>query len=510
MESLKDSMEMKTIKRKYERDFIQFFLNGKLYKIKNICPDTTLLEWLRETIALTGTKEGCAEGDCGSCTVVIAQTNTNGDIFWKAINSCIAFLPMLDGTSITTIENVTYEDGELHPCQSNMVANFGSQCGFCTPGIIMSTYAGWCQNIKWSAKNVERMLAGNLCRCTGYASIKRSCKNLSLYKRKEIDAKRKEKELEHINTLNLTDSLDMKTKKCRWYAPKSLRELTTHLNDFPMATIISGSTDVGLWVTKKRKHIPHFISLQKIDALKTISESKFHWEIGAGVTLAAFKEEVGKFNPDFDEVLSRFGSEQVRSQGTIGGNIANASPIGDLPPMLLALNASITLQSKGGVRSIQLKDFFIRYGIQNRYPNEVLVSIKIPKLNKYSIFRAYKVSKRFDQDISCVMAAFYIEIKNNIVADIRLGFGGMAEIPKRATCVEKFLRKKSFTQANIVKASAKFLMDFSPISDLRGSKEYRETSAKNLLTKWWLEIENSQYYRLSCDFSENQITRVIK
>ncbi|MCF6305695.1 MAG: xanthine dehydrogenase small subunit [Rhodobacteraceae bacterium] len=447
---------------------IHFLLNGKPITLQDPDPTASVLDWLRETNHLTGTKEGCNEGDCGACSVSLASLE-DGHLTHRSVNSCILFLPHLHGKSLTTVEGIS-NGNNLHPVQSAMVEHHGSQCGFCTPGIVMSLYAAHQQG----RQDHNDVLAGNLCRCTGYAPIQRAAKAAAqqpvpalLFD--EADALAKLQQSTHQGDVTLPTDLD---KFADWYAKN------------PDATLIAGATDIGLQVTKALREFPKVVFLHRLEALQTITQETDGLRIGAGVTVARFRGAMIGKHSDFAEMLRRYGSVQVRNSGTIGGNITNGSPIGDGPPPLIALGASIVLRRADQRRVLLLEDYYIEYGKQDRQAGEFLESIFIP--DQPDTVGVYKISKRFDQDISAVCGAFNITVENDVITDARLAFGGMAATPKRASNVEAALIGQPWSEASIKTAMQQFANDFTPLTDVRASAEYRLKIVQNLLWRYWL------------------------
>jgi len=448
---------------------IRFLLNGKEITLENPDPTGSVLDWLRDTKHLTGTKEGCNEGDCGACSVSLASLE-DGVLTHRAVNSCILFLPHLHGKSLTTVEGLA-KDGNLHPVQSAMVEHHGSQCGFCTPGIIMSLYAAHQQG----RQDHNDILAGNLCRCTGYAPIQRAA---------QAAAQQPRVGLQFDEAAMLTKLQSDNNQINGAYIPTDLDDFASWYAGHPDATLIAGATDIGLQVTKALREFPNVAFLNRLDALKAITQEQDGLRIGAGVTIARLRGAMIGKHSDFAEMLRRYGSVQVRNSGTIGGNIANGSPIGDGPPPLIALGASITLRRADKRRVLLLEDYYIEYGKQNRQPGEFLESIFIP--DQPDIVGVYKVSKRFDQDISAVCGAFNISVENDRITDARLAFGGMAATPKRARTVETALIGQPWNETTIKAAMQKFNDDFTPLSDVRSSAVYRLKLVQNLLWRYWL------------------------
>ena len=451
---------------------IRFLLNGHLTEITDPDPTTTLLDWLRETRALKGTKEGCNEGDCGACTVCVTSLD-EGQLIHRAVNACILFLPQLDGRAIRTAEGIAASDGTLHPVQEAMVLEHGSQCGFCTPGFVMSLYAAH----REGRQDFDDVLAGNLCRCTGYAPIIRAAKMASGQPAPAWEIN----ETAALEDLKSDEDVTLE----RGYIPASLDRFADWYASNPDAVIVGGATDVGLWVTKQLRKVSPVVFLHRLTELQKIEFTDDGMTVGAGVTLSRLRGAVAGHYPDFAELIRRYGSVQVRNSATIGGNIANGSPIGDGPPALIALGASVTLRRGALRRTLPLEHYFIDYGKQDRAPGEFVESIHIP--TQPDTLRCYKISKRFDQDISAVCGVFNIRVEANRVQAARIVFGGMAAIPKRASAAEGSLIGKEWCEETIIAAQACFADDFAPISDMRASAAYRMKVAQNLLMKYYLE-----------------------
>ncbi|NBR53257.1 MAG: xanthine dehydrogenase small subunit [Rhodobacteraceae bacterium] len=439
---------------------ITFLLNGETVRVAAE-PTHTLLDWLREDRGLTGTKEGCNEGDCGACTVVVTD-----DLGVKALNACILFLPQLHGKAVRTVEGFKGPKGEMHPVQQAMIDHHGSQCGFCTPGFISSMIAGHQQG----RTDHDVVLAGNLCRCTGYAPIIRAAE--------AAEAAESPSWVED-------DSADVPAAPLA-FAPETEDELAAWVEANPDATLIAGATDVGLWVTKQMRDLKKVVFLNRCADLREISIGTDSIRIGAGVTMTQMRELLGVYHPSYAEMVRRYASEQVRNAATIGGNIANGSPIGDNSPALIALGATLHLRKGAAKRDLPIEDFFLDYGKQDRQPGEYVSGVSIPK--SAPALRVYKLSKRFDQDISAVLGAFNIAIEGGKVASARIAFGGMAGIPKRATHVEAALVGKPWTEATIEAAIAAFAKDFKPMTDMRGSAAYRLEAAQNMLRRYFADL----------------------
>ena len=473
---------------------VQFLFSDKIFELNNPDPNQTLLNFIRTELKKTGTKEGCAEGGCGACTVVIGELKNN-NIIYKAINSCITFVPYLHGKQLLVVENLSNSNSSPHPVQDAMVKFHGSQCGFCTPGFVMSLFSMYKNHSSYSSELITDAISGNLCRCTGYRPIIDAAKSLNKIKNVDTFSKNKKnfiKILKKINSKNL--SIINNGKK--YFSPSNIRELKKIIQKNPKAHFLSGGTDLSLIVTKERKDIDTIIDLKSISELDFIKTSKNYIEVGAVTPLIKFEKFILKYYPDFNSVLKRYGSIQIRNVGTIGGNIATASPIGDTLPILLSLNANIIIEGKNKKKNIPIKNFFQSYRKTKLKRGEFIYSIKIP-IYKKNIFKAYKISKRFDDDISSVCASFNLQIINKKIKNIKIAFGGMAEIPKRAINCEKNLNNKNLSLTSFERAKNFLEKDFKPIDDMRATKEYRMEIAKNLLIKCFLEIESKKLIRLN-------------
>jgi len=443
---------------------IAFLLNGTPVRVSGDAPTRTLLDFLREAKGLTGTKEACREGDCGACTVMV--TDDNGT---RALNSCILFLPQLHGKAVRSVEGLTGPEGQMHPVQTAMVDHHGSQCGFCTPGFCVSMAVGHMQG----RHDHDTVLAGNLCRCTGYAPIIRAAKAAEpapVPEWMQTDAAILCAQISTHNADGARDLDDFAT----WYAAN------------PDATLIAGATDVGLWVTKQLRDLVKPTFLGGLTALKNIDRQGDMLHIGAGVTIEALRDAMLPLHPSFAEMLRRFASLQVRNAATIGGNIANGSPIGDTPPALIALGARLHLRCGTTRREMALEDFFLDYRKQDRQPGEFVEALTIPA--HAPAHRVYKLSKRFDQDISAVCGGFNVLVTDGMVQSARIAFGGMAGIPKRAKAAETALLGQPWTLATIASAQAAMAQDFTPMSDMRASAAYRLTAAQNMLTRYFHDL----------------------
>ncbi|MDB5454806.1 MAG: xanthine dehydrogenase, small subunit, partial [Caulobacter sp.] len=450
--------------------------------VRGADPTQTVLEHLRGPLRRTGTKEGCAEGDCGSCTIVVGEAREGG-VAWRAVNSCIQFLPMLDGKAVLTVESLGGPDGP-HPVQKAMVEHHGSQCGFCTPGIVMSLYARAIA-AQGTQAPVAEVLAGNLCRCTGYGPIIAAAE--ATPPEAAPDVARQLAALNDGEALSLTyeDALGGVTR--RWLAPRSLEALAAAALAHPDAVFVAGATDVGLWVTKQRRALEMIISVSEVAELRAIVETPAGLRIGAGVRYVDALQALSGLYPELGAMIRRLGSTQVRNSGTIGGNIANGSPIGDMPPALIAAGATLVLRRGGETRALPLEAYCLAYGKQDRRPGEFVEAVIVPTPAAGQSLRVYKLSKRFDQDISAVCAAFALTIEAGVVVAARIAFGGMAATPKRALACEAALVGQPWTPATIETAVAALGADFTPLSDMRASATYRTLAAGNLLRKAFVE-----------------------
>ena len=477
---------------------IRFILAGQVKEISDVDPSRTVLEYLREDCHLTGTKEGCAEGDCGACTVVIGELQGD-EIRYLAVNSCIQFLASLDGKQLLTVEDLHPKDVrttmELHPVQQAMVEQHGSQCGFCTPGFVMSLFAMYHNDPERDVNRseIELGLAGNLCRCTGYAPIMRAAEQALRANRKDNFSGLKKQSIELLESIQTKESLQVVSENGRFFAPQSVAELCDLLQGHPQAVLVAGATDVGLWVTKQHRKLDTVIYLGGIDELKQITDTGNHLLIGATATYTDAIGAVCKHYPAFRPLIERIGATQVRNVGTIGGNIANGSPIGDMPPGLIATGARLALRNKQGQRLIELEDYFISYGKQDLHADEFVEQIILPAPSGNQLFSTYKVSKRLEQDISAVCGAFSMQIEKGKIANARVCFGGMAETPKRATACEQVLNGNAWHQQTITDAMKAMLEDFSPITDMRATAGYRMRVAQNLLQRFFLEHADKTY-----------------
>jgi xanthine dehydrogenase small subunit len=465
-------------------DTIRFVLDGDIVELKDVDPTRTVLQFLREDLCRTGTKEGCAEGDCGACTVVVAERNGDGNnLKLSAINSCIQFLPTLHGKELLTVESLKPDGADLHPVQSAMVDCHGSQCGFCTPGFVMSLFALYETNKNPSRREIDDALAGNLCRCTGYRPIIAAANAM-------YDKTPGSKGLLHPDKLaeiGSGDSLHITQGGKNFFAPASAAELAERLAEHPDATILAGGTDVGLWVTKQHRVLDTVIYTGRAVELSRLETSKTHIEIGAAVTISDAMDVIVANYPDLSEMFLRFASPPIRNAGTLGGNIANGSPIGDSMPALMVAGTTLKLRSAAGEREIALDDFYLDYQVTDLKPGEFIESVRVPLPVDGVVLRSHKLSKRFDQDISAVCSAYRLRLDGDRVAEFTMACGGMAATVKRAKYCEAALAGEVWNEEVVTRASAALAKDFSPIDDMRASADYRLRGAQNLLRRFYLE-----------------------
>ncbi|NHZ98415.1 xanthine dehydrogenase small subunit [Massilia sp. CCM 8734] len=476
---------------------IRFYYQGAVREVTQAAPTQTILQHLREHLHCTGTKEGCAEGDCGACTVVIGTLGADGQVEMKAVNSCIQLTPTLDGKALFTVEDVQQPNGLLHPVQQAMLECHGSQCGFCTPGFVMSL---WGMYLKQEGQapsrcQIDDALSGNLCRCTGYRPI--------------IDAARRMGELPPVNfdraalaaqlaPLQRGAMATYSAGGASFFAPRTLDELVRIRADKPDAVLLAGSTDIGLWVTKQMRELGDIIYLGHVDSLKHVTQRDGMIDIGAGVTLEqAYKAVAAHYPAELSSMWQRFASLPIRNAGTLGGNVANGSPIGDSMPWLIALGARVVLRGAAGERELALEELYLGYQKKDLQAGEFVQAVRVPLPRAGVRFRTYKLAKRFDQDISAVCAAFALRFDGDVVSEARIAFGGMAATPKRAARTEAMLVGQAWSEATVDAAMAMLAQDYAPLSDMRASSQYRMKTAQNLLRRYWFETR--QHNPLAAD-----------
>lgn len=481
---------------------MRFLLDGEVIKINEIDPTRTVLQYLREDLQRTGTKEGCAEGDCGACMVAIATLNENEDgLDYVAINSCIQFVATLDGKALITVESLSAPNGSLHPVQQAMVDCHASQCGFCTPGFVMTLFALYQTTKQPDRRAINDALSGNLCRCTGYRPIVDAA--VQMYQPASDDAadidntgqsiagfshSAEPEMVQQLKRLKRTDTLRIGSAGRQIMAPKSIDKLAELLDEHPGSTILAGGTDVGLWVTKQFRDMDSLIYIGDVHALKTMDDSGDAIALGAAVTFSEAAPVIGQYYPDIVPLLRRFASPPVRNAATIGGNIANGSPIGDSMPALMVLGTEVTLRKGKQQRVLPLESLYIDYMVNALEPGEFVENIVIPKPAPTQQFRTYKISKRFDQDISAICSAFALHLADGFAKDVRIAYGGVAGIPKRAAACEAALEGQSFNEAVIRQAMAALDEDFTPLTDMRASDQYRRQAAKNTLYRYFVAL----------------------
>ncbi|HXV39374.1 MAG TPA: xanthine dehydrogenase small subunit [Steroidobacteraceae bacterium] len=458
---------------------IRFLLDGKVHTVTDCAPTTTVLEYLRERLGRTGTKEGCAEGDCGACTVVLAEL-AGTDLRYRAVNACIKFLPTLDGKALFTVESLKSAAGMLHPAQRAMVECHGSQCGFCTPGFVMSLFALHRSERDPDDATIRHALSGNLCRCTGYRPILAAARRMYEY---PADDARERELREGLASIRVTRELRLEGPGGSYIAPVTVTGLARALAERPSATILAGGTDVGLWVTKHQRELPDIIYLGNVAELAQAAATAHGLDIGAAVSLTdAFAALLAEY-PALGEIARRFASPPICNAGTLGGNVANGSPIGDTMPALIALGSTVTIQGAAGARELPLEDFYLDYMKKDLQPGEFVRSVHVPRARPGLQVRSYKIAKRYDQDISALCGAFAIRVEQQRVAAARIAFGGMAATPRRAPACERALTGAAWSEAGIAPAIAALASDFAPITDFRATRGYRAAVAGNLLRR---------------------------
>jgi xanthine dehydrogenase small subunit len=461
---------------------IRFVLNGDIVETRVDDPTRTVLQFLREDRRLKGTKEGCAEGDCGACTVVVAEEEA-GELRLKTVNSCIQFLPTLDGKELITVEGLQNADGSLHPVQQAMVEAHGSQCGFCTPGFVMSLFALYRENPSPSRRDIDDTLAGNLCRCTGYRPIVAAAQAMHA----QADDWDEAAHLASLRDVARDGDLAIEHDGRRYFAPADLCSLARIYTQYPDATILAGGTDVGLWVTKQHRVLDTIIYTGRVAELREQRRTASHLEIGGAVTFAEAIPAIVEACPGLDELFRRFASPPIRNAATLGGNVANGSPIGDSMPALMVLGTTLVLRCGEEERELALDEFYHDYRVNDLRPGEFVTRMRIPLPDKDVIVRSQKWSKRFDQDISAVSTAYYLRLDGARVAEFRMACGGLAPTVRHATNCEAAVCGAAWDEATIERACAALAEDYTPISDMRASADIRLHAVQNLLRRFRLE-----------------------
>jgi len=471
---------------------IRFLLNGEPRAVTDVPPTMTALDWLRLDARLTGTKEGCAEGDCGACTIVIGRPDGER-LSYEAVNSCLMLLPQLDGAAVLTVDGLAAADGTLHPVQQALIDADATQCGFCTPGFAMAMFAFHHGGEGPEDARIHEALAGNLCRCTGYRAIVDACRRIASGPSDRFAAVGNETV---ATVAELPACADYHHGEQTYLAPRTLDALLAAVEHHPDALLYAGGTDLGLRVSKDREAFPCVISTAQVAELQAISSDAQALTIGGAVTYTQALPHLDAHFPEFGALVRRIGSRQIRNLGTLAGNLANASPIGDTIPCLMALDASVTLASRAGTRSVSADEFITGYRKTALQPGEVISAIRIPLLSDGQRFFAYKLSKRFDQDISTVIAAFRLALEGDRVGEVRASYGGMAARTMRATHLEALLTGRLWRDVSQAEIDAAIARDFTPMGDHRGSAAYRLRAAANLLRRLQLETTSATATRV--------------
>jgi len=471
---------------------VSFVFNGKIVEIdfdnSVYNPTTSVLKYLRSLRGFKGVKEGCGEGDCGACTVVIADISGK-KLRYRAVDSCLIFLPMLHGKQLITVENLEDDNNQLHPVQKAMVEAYASQCGYCTPGFVMSLFALYKSPVKATKEVILDAITGNLCRCTGYEPIIEAAEKACRNKKADHFTKNETQIMAMLKQIDACTTISIETRTQKYFKPFSLEETLALKSKYPEALIVSGNTDNGLRVSKKHELLTEIIDISDVSDLKFITETMESVSVGAGTSIEDLKEASKEIFPALYQMYSVFGSKQIRSLATIGGNLGSASPIGDSLPVLMAYNAVVVVRNKKDSRIINLNDFIKSYHTTDLHKDEIIYMIGIPIPEEDRIIRSYKISKRKDMDISTCCAGFMLhkEEKTGKVKEIILAYGGMAAITKRAVKAEKFLIGKTWDINNIEKAAELVYNEFTPLSDARSGDEFRRIAARNLLLKFYHE-----------------------
>ena len=469
---------------------LRFIRRNALVELRNVPSDRTLLELLRDDLHCTAAKEGCASGDCGACTVTLAEA-VDGRIEYRAINSCIRLAHSVDGMALWTAQDIAGEDGTLHPAQQALLDCHGSQCGFCTPGFVMSLFTLYRQSEQGrglTRAEAQHALSGNLCRCTGYRPIVDAAVTMHHWPQ---PGDSEEKLLESLEALaeDRLSAEGAQAQESSYLAPHSLGELLRLRATYPQAQLVAGCTDVGLWITKGQKRYDTIIDVTRVAELKSIEHETSLVSIGAAATLNDAFAALASDRPQLGHFFDRFAGLPVRQSGTLGGNVANGSPIGDSMPLLIAMGAQVVLASERGERLLAIEDFYLGYRKTALASDEALVRVLVPRPSPQEVLRAYKISKRFEDDISAVCLSVALHVENGVIEQARIGAGGVAAVPARAVATEAALAGKPFS-ADVLEAAAEVLRgEFNPISDMRASSDYRRQVLGNLLLRFYEETQ---------------------
>ena len=476
---------------------IAFLLNDELKQLSDTDPNLTVLEYLRDDLSMTGTKEGCASGDCGACTVVTAELAPGGErLQYQTSNSCIALVGSLHGKQLLTVEHLRSRKG-LHIAQSCMVDSHGSQCGFCTPGFVMSLFCYRKNNMELDPETIKEALGGNLCRCTGYKPILDGAKKMFLDKSQDQFDSREPRTIRALSEiLQSKEEITLVTQAGRFFSPGTSDELANLFSKYPSARLVAGTTDLALEITQSLSSFDSLISVDGVEEIKTIVDSEEFLSVGAGVSIEELSSKLVGVYPSLKEVFMRFGSLQVRNKATIGGNLGTASPIGDMAPILLALDAVLILRRGDVKRRLSISEFFISYKETALEASEYIERVLIPRKTDCEELRVYKISKRLEDDISTCSLAIWLRIEDELISDVRIAFGGLSEIPKRAATCEDCLRGGNLDEHQFMRAMVAVEDDFTPISDFRASSSYRLSVSKNLLWRSYLDINGDGLRKL--------------